>query len=219
VIHVYAIVRELQSLPSIRGLSDSALERMRIEGFDVVASRPGSEAEPSDEAVVRHAQIVEALQPRSHAVLPARFGDRFPDENQLIAAVRSKRAELDQALTRVGGRVEFGLRVLLPESELDEQTPVGSGREYMGRRLAETRRQRLIADEIHTPLARLAEASTRQEHSTFGLLLTAAYLVPEESAEMFRVEVQRLQSLHPDWSIACSGPWPPYSFAADFEAD
>jgi hypothetical protein len=220
VIHVYAIARELESLPSLEGLGGSGLERTRIEGFDVVTSRTRRTAvKPTDEAVVRHARVVEALFARSEAVLPARFGDLFPDEQQLVTAVRSKRADLERALTRVQGCVEFGLRVLLPEEDASGRTPVRSGREYLERQLEQATKRWALADQIDEPLARLARTSTRQDHAPAGILLTAAYLVPERAAGAFRREVERLQSGHPDLSIACSGPWPPYSFAEDVEVD
>lgn len=217
-IHVYAIVRELDDLPAMQGLGDAALERTRIDGFDVVTSRVEAETiEPSDQALVRHAQVIEALQPRSEAVLPAQFGHAFPDEEQLLTAVRRRHAQLERGLVHVRGCVEFGLRVLLPESERVDPRSIGSGREYMRVRLEQATRQRALADQIDEPLARLARASTRLKHAPPEALLTAAYLVPESVAGAFRREVLRLQALHAHLAVVCTGPWPPYSFASDPE--
>jgi Gas vesicle synthesis protein GvpL/GvpF len=220
VIHVYAIVRELDDLPALHGLDDAALERARIEGFDVVMSRTQQKTiEPSDEAVVRHAEVIEALQMRSEAILPARFGDGFSDNEDLVTAVRSKRIQLERGLTRVRGCVEFGVRVVLSEREAVEEGPIRSGRDYMGLRLEQAIKRRVLARQIDEPLARLAMATTRGDPSTPDILLTAAYLVPVPAAELFQLEVQRLQALLADLDILCTGPWPPYSFAADAEAD
>jgi hypothetical protein len=175
--------------------------------------------EPSDEAVVRHAEVVEALQARSDAVLPARFGHDFPDDDRLATAVQSRRAQLERGLDRVRGCVEFGVRAVLPESGSGEKSPARSGREYMGRRLEEANRRRRLAEQIDEPLARLARAAARVDRSPAGILLTAAYLVPQAAADAFRLEVQRLQELLADVDVVCTGPWPPYSFAVDTEAD
>ena len=44
-----------------------------------------------------------------------------------------------------------------------------------------------------------------------------AYLVPQSNVDAFREEVGRLQSAHPERTIVCTGPWPPYSFTAPAE--
>ena len=50
-------------------------------------------------------------------------------------------------------------------------------------------------------------------------LLQSAYLVPRQDADAFRDGVRRLEAAHPDLTIVCTGPWPPYTFAANGEAD
>ena len=218
-IHVYAIARRLDELPAMQGLGGAPVERRRIDGFEVVVSRTEKTIEPSKEGAVRHGRVIEALLPRSDAILPARFGHAFSDEGSLATAVLQNRAELERGLARVQGCVEFGVRILLPETNAIDGRAVRSGREYMERRLEQASNRRALADEVRKPLAALARASTRLGHSPREPLLTAAYLVPEQSVEAFRSEVQRLQELHADLSIVCTGPWPPYSFAADAEMD
>ena len=53
------------------------------------------------------------------------------------------------------------------------------------------------------------------------LVLSAAYLVDDEQVEAFGAAVEGLQEEHADLVIACTGPWPPYSFAGgrDEEAE
>ena len=46
------------------------------------------------------------------------------------------------------------------------------------------------------------------------MLLTAAYLLPEGSVETFRRALRKLEWSHPELDLICTGPWPPYSFAA-----
>jgi hypothetical protein len=214
VIHLYGLVQGLDELPPLAGVDGASLERRRIAGLDVVVSRKGSEsAEVTEEAVLTHANVVEELMGRSSAVLPARFGRAFTSEEELSEAVRTKAAALEHGLTRVRGCVEFGLRVLgappAPEAGADL-----SGGEYMRARLAEATEREHLSEKLHRPLARLARASARFGGAS-GDLLHAAYLVPAETTDEFREHVHRIEAAHPELTMVCTGPWPPYTFAED----
>lgn len=216
-IHVYGFVQELDALPPLAGLDNAPLERRRLGGLELVVSRlkglPAAEA--SQEAVLRHAQVVEELMSRSRAILPAQFGRAFGAEDELAAAVKTKAGELERGLSRVDGCVEFGLRVVGPGQA--RTTPaVSSGTEYMRTRLGETKRRDRLVDELHEPLARLARSTVLDRVGSRGLL-EAAYLVPKASARAFRDAVARLEIAHPELTVVCTGPWPPYSFAAGRE--
>jgi hypothetical protein len=189
VIHVYGIVEELRELPPLAGVNDAPLERKRVGRLELVVSDdPGGEV--TQDAVLRHAEVVEGLMNRSRAVLPAQFGRPFDDEGELAAAIRTKAPELERGLERVRGCVEFGLRVA------GEGPSATSGTEYMHARLAQQR--------IVEPLERLSRASASN-----------AYLVPTENVPAFREAVTHLQNEHPELSVVCTGPWPPYSFGAE----
>jgi hypothetical protein len=216
VIHLYGVVRELEELPAMGGLDDAPLESRTIEGLEVVVSHVASELPSvSEEAVLRHAEVVEELLGRSGAVLPAQLGRAFADETELAEAVRTKAVELERSLNRVRGCVEFGLRVL-PDEGSDSARRAESGRDYMRTRLAETMQRNRVADEFHTPLSRLTRASARFGGASADLL-AAAYLVPDENVADFREQVARLELEHPGVGVVCTGPWPPYSFAGHGE--
>ena len=95
------------------------------------------------------------------------------------------------------------------------------GRAYMmvqleaqGRLDTQRRRAAELANEIHTPLARLAAESARRAPVTPRLLLTAAYLVKRDQVAAFRREVVKLSAAIPEVCLLCTGPWPPFSFVA-----
>jgi hypothetical protein len=212
VIHVYGIVDELDALPPVAGLEDAPLERRRVGELELVVSRASGEpaGEVSREAVLRHAEVVEELMSRSRAVLPAQFGREFGDEDELEAAVRTQVSELQRGLERVGGCVEFGLRVL-GEVEVGRLAHASSGTEYMRERLAESKRRDRLVAELHEPLARLSRATVLAHPRTS--LLEAAYLVAAEKVGAFRATVARLEEARPELTLVCAGPWAPYSFA------
>jgi Gas vesicle synthesis protein GvpL/GvpF len=88
-----------------------------------------------------------------------------------------------------------------------------SGRDYLAGRAAQVREAERSAQDIHDPLARAATAATSNVLATPQLLLSAAYLVPRAELRRFLELVDAETARHPELSFACTGPWPPYSFA------
>jgi hypothetical protein len=216
VIHLYGVVEELEGLPPVVGVDAGRLERRRIEGLELIVSRTVEGGDVTQEAILSHAHVVEELMGRSDAVLPARFGSAFSDEQELADAVRTKAPALVRGLNLVRGCFEFGLRVLGPDGAAESAAGELSGRDYMRNRLAEEKTRRGLAEELHEPLARLSRASTRFGDAS-SELLRSAYLVPRPDVAVFGEHVRRLEAAHPDLTIVCTGPWPPYTFAADGE--
>ena len=85
-------------------------------GLDVVVSNVADD-EVTQDAVLKHAEVVEQLLGRSRAVLPARFDRPLADEEELNTAVSAAARELERGLRRVRGCVELGLRVIAPSAE------------------------------------------------------------------------------------------------------
>ena len=211
-IYLYAIAEELTGLPDLRGLDGAPLGRRRVEGLDLVVSEhDGSEVAASEEAVLAHARVVEALVARSEALLPARFGRGFRDEATLREAIEGRAASLRDALAQVRGCVEVGVRVLAAEPT--SPPAAESGRAYMEARLARTEESERLARELHEPLAALARATTRTVGATPRLLLSGAYLVEPGALDAFRRRVSELEAAHAELTFVTTGPWPPYSFA------
>jgi hypothetical protein len=216
-IHFYGVVEALEGLPEIDGVDAQPLERRRIEGLDLVLSEtPLEPSEVTQDAVLAHANVVEELMARSAAVLPARFGRAFANEEELADALRAKAPQLARGLNLVRGCVEFGLRAL--GGVADDEPSRLSGRGYMRARLAEEKARQRLATELHEPLARLARASTRFGGASSDLL-RSAYLVSREDIAAFSEHVRSLETGHPEVTIVCTGPWPPYSFADNGEGD
>jgi FAD/FMN-containing dehydrogenase len=218
VIHLYGVVEELEGLPPVAGVDAGRLERRRIEGLELIVSHTVEGSNVTEEAVLSHAHVVEELMGRSGAVLPARFGSAFSNEHELADAVRTKAPELARGLNLVRGCVEFGLRVLGGDGAAENASGGLSGRDYMWRRLAEEKARRQLAAALHEPLARLSRASARFGGASSDLL-QSAYLVPRQDVAAFGEHVRRLEAVHNDLTIICTGPWPPYTFAANGERD
>jgi hypothetical protein len=205
VIYLYAVADGLSGLPELEGIDGATLSCRRRDGFDLVVSEHAAPVEPTEEAVLRHARVVEALMPLAEALLPARFGLAFADFSELEGALSERAAQLGESLEQVRGRVELGVRVV---GEQADPRPAESGRAYL-----ESRRAQLAAvDALHESLAERARAAARGK-SGGRLVLSGAYLVDPDAIPAFREAVDGLELDHPQFTFALTGPWPPYSFA------
>lgn len=212
-LYLYALVETPARLPDSAGLDDSPLSVEPLGALDAVVSSLAAPPSPqSEDHVLAHARVVDELASLNDAVLPVRFGRAYADASALRHAVEAREDELREALDRVRGCVELGLRVLAGTADTTLAAPE-SGREYLRARLNERHRGERLADELDAPLAALSRAATRSVLATPQLVLSAAYLVPRDELDEFRRAVGSVQSRHPELSVACTGPWAPYSFA------
>jgi hypothetical protein len=209
---VYALTEHPATLPPTTGIDGAALSAIEIDGIDAVVSESEAAATVTNEgAVLSHARVVDDLVSANASVLPGRFTSGFGDEAALRAEIAPRAAKLRGALERVRGKAEIGLRVIRPERSA--ASPASSGREYLTARLAEVQAAERAAEQIHTPLAAAAGANTLNVLATPELLLSAAYLIPRADVDAFRARVRELDHEHPELTLVCTGPWPPYSFA------
>jgi Gas vesicle synthesis protein GvpL/GvpF len=209
VLYVYAFVTAPATVPDVPGVDGTAVRSEPLDGLVVVVSEHDGTVEASEAAILAHARVVEALAATNEGVLPARFGGMYGDETALREGLAG-RSKLADALARVRGCVELGVRVL---AEAAPPSEASSGGAYMRARLEQRRELERLADELHAPLAGLSRDATLTVGATPRLLLTAAYLVERGQVEAFHRALSALQSQHPNLGIVCTGPWPPYSFA------
>jgi hypothetical protein len=210
-LYLYAFVPQPAQLTEARGVDDDVPTVVELGAVAAFVAHVDGALEPTDEHVLAHARVIDALAATNDAVLPARFGRGFGSAYELEAAVAPRAPELARRLDEVRGCVELGLHVVAPA-----QQPIfaASGGDYLRRRLRDVRRAEELADLIHAPLAEHARESTRTNGTGATALLRASYLVPRGDVDRFRARVEELQRRHGELAFACTGPWPPYSFAA-----
>jgi hypothetical protein len=208
-IHLYALVRGLAALPPRGGIDGAGLRAVPIE--DVIAVVGDDPPETSDrEAPLEHGLAVEALTECADAVLPVRFGERFADDDALVAKISPRLGELRSRLKAVEGCVELG--VCLAEPREPASGRAANGTEYMRLKLEERRLTEGLVSALHEPLDRRAHASVRRR-PVGGFAHDAAYLVARDDAAIFRSIVDRFGAAHPEVTVVCTGPWAPYTFA------
>lgn len=201
--YLYGVIERRPRLPE--GLK--ALEVGTLAG--VHGPTPAVDASP--EALWAHEAVVEQLL-EAGPVLPARFGTVLAEED-LRDELERRAGEFTSALELVRGRVELGVRASWPD-RIFERGGAESGSAYLNRKVRERQAAELVAAELHEPLARLAVTATVQVEPTPCLTLVGSYLVERDDVDGFKEEAARLARELDRVVLACTGPWPPYSFAA-----
>jgi hypothetical protein len=189
-----------------------------------------------------HEQVLEDAA-ATQTVLPMRFGTIYREEAAVRAFLRGEREQLVAALAELDGRREWGVKCFLDRRSFSDSLqddaaagarppdaePQSPGAAFFTRKRAEqTARERAadagrrMARTVHERVGALAEQSTVAEppqgSSSADGLLAASYLVAREREEEFRSALDALAAEHgrSGLMIELTGPWPPYSFVADF---
>jgi len=219
VLYLYAITESPQP-PEGPGLRGAALRAIGDDGLFAIASEHDDlRLEANEDDLWAHEGVIEELMDRA-AVLPMRLGSTLPDDGAVRATLRERREEFGEALERVTGAVELGVRAFaepVPERQPEGATAAtagGPGTAYMMARLERERRGSEAAARIHEPLAALARQSTRRLTPQPRALLNVSYLVDRDRVDAFRARVEDLEGELDEATIVCTGPWPPYSFSA-----
>jgi hypothetical protein len=195
------------------GMADEWLRSIPGAGLAaIVSDDPSSSVQPTHERMWKYEEIVEALMDRC-TILPARFGTWLEDDAAVRALLHQRRDEFVRGLARVRGTVEMGVSAHWIEGRDGPADGDGeSGTAYMLGRLATLRSARAIAGQLE-PLLELSRTGTISMLPRAGVALTGAYLVARSRAAAFADECDRLGHELRGARLACTGPWPPYSFA------
>ena len=175
----------------------------------------------------------------TRAIVPMKLFTLFASDERAVAHVSGELPRVRQALDRVAGREEWGVRLRLdraraaeaaagPSGEPQGAPPgeaAGSGRDFLARkrRLRDAARKRPAeareaALGAYTALAgRAAEAVERPIEAAGNLILDAAFLVSRAERRGFEEAVaeqaRELAAAHLD--VTLTGPWPPYHFVGE----
>ncbi len=176
-------------------------------------------------------------------VLPLRLATVYRDEDGVRAMLSESGERFAEALAKLDGRVEWGVKVYATRpAEPPARTPApatatasvptvgaATGRDYLRRRRRERDARESdweqaaeLARQVHEALRGHAESSRLHRPQDARLsgtadpnVLNAAYLVPRGEADGFAARVKALAASAPRARVELTGPWAPYSFAAD----
>lgn len=215
-IYVYALSDPLTAAPTGLGVDGAPLRVVATKTLAaVVSDRDAVPVAVDEHALWAHERVVEELM-LDRAVLPMRFGSIVRDDASVTRLLVTREQELTEALRRVGGAVELGVRATWPAQETTshEVAPAasGPGAAYLLARSRRDRRVRALAEQLDRSLVDLSRCRVHRLPTSPDAPLRAAYLVEEEHVDTFRGRIATLERDVGDADIVCTGPWPPYSF-------
>jgi hypothetical protein len=254
-IYVYAISRDLppEAMEHVGGVGGAPVHLIEDRGLTAVVS-PVSLGEFGEEALKRnledlgwlertaraHHGVVDAA--AAHAVtVPLGLATVYRSEDRARQALRDRHEEFGQALSRIAGRTEWGVKAYADLAEVTaggepedqgETSGARPGTSYLRRRSAQRQTEEEARHEVLMAADRIDDelcdvAATRRLHRPQDpqlsgergwMILNAAYLVDDERADEFRTTVARLAGERPEIRLQLTGPWAPYSFATEEEA-
>ena len=200
----------------------------------VVSNTPLVVYDPTRENVFAHEQVNETVM-REFTVLPMAFGVLFRTEDDIIELMRGTYDALRDVLSKMEGKVEFGLKVnwdrerVIGEIEqqneeirnLKEQiTSRSSGSTYFARmqlgRLIENamnEQSDAYVREVYALLRDTAVASRANKPIGDRMIMNAAFLIEREREPEFDSKVKEIAAKYEGkLAFKYTGPWPPYNF-------
>lgn len=166
-------------------------------------------------------------------VVPFRIGAICTSEQRVREILAQARPEFAQALQRLRGQAEWGVKVyaLHQTAEPDLAPPPASGKDYLLRRRAERavvkRTRKDLERELQAIHGRLIDHSSDVQVSPprvgpltradADMVLNAAYLVADAKADRFGETAAQLARDVRDHGLQLelTGPWPAYHFALE----
>jgi hypothetical protein len=200
--------------------------RVNGEEFNEDALREALEDLDRLEALARaHERVLDdAL--TGGAIVPFRICTIYSSEDSVREMLERERKTLADALGRLRGKSEWGVKAFAPEAARPPTSAPASGAEFFARKraertAAESSRRALEAatDAIHERLAAEtagAVLSPPQERRLTGrageMVLNAAYLVTDADVAAFRKLIAELERTY-GVPLEVTGPWPAYHFS------
>jgi hypothetical protein len=198
----------------------------------VVSSTPVVDRDPTRDNVLAHQRVNETVM-QHHTVIPMSFGTVFKTDHDIKELLRSAYDAFSDVLSKMQGKVEFGLKVLwdreqiIREIENDEEdirrlkAEISSqkGSTYFARmqygRLIDgalqARSEQYVA-EIFQALRDVSVASRSNKAIGDRMIMNAAFLVGRDAEAEFDVRVREIGQRYDTLTFKYSGPWPPYNF-------
>ncbi len=203
----------------------------------IVSNVPLKEMQPDAESITHHQRVVEQSRTQG-TILPARFGIMFKSEDGVKQMLAKSYKDLKGKMAKIRGKDEFGLKVLIEESNLKKFSTVshnnaeikkikkeiaasGEGTSYfLKMKMDEAirndtyRRIEALSQEIHSDLGKTVSESCLLRSDFDQIILNAAYLIDRAGATRFHKRLESIKTKYAKegFTFHLSGPWAPYSF-------
>jgi hypothetical protein len=232
--HLYCVLpHEMRgSMPAgLSGLAGARVRALPVEGIVAWVSDAQREVQVSVDGVRAHDAVVEAALETGTTPVPARFGQRFSDDDACRAALSSRASSVASLLTTIQGFVEMTL-IITPSTrrmlrdlqpvlpDMVEPTGRGAGRKYLETlqaREAATGAIRTAIDKVASVLTAAVERLVRRaavhEQLTRLPFRTISHLIPREAIADYKRAIGEVPA-DLEFRFLLIGPRAPYSFCA-----
>jgi hypothetical protein len=234
--YVYCIIRSEKRLTfGPMGIGSAPAEVHTVHFQDiaaVVSNTPMVVQDPTRDNVLGHQRVNEMVM-QHHTVIPMSFGTVFKTDDDIMELLRSAYDAFTDVLSKMQGKVEFGLKVLwdrdqiIREIEEDEEdvrrlkgeisSQKGStyfARMQYGRMIdaaLQARSERYVT-EIFQLLRDVSVASRSNKPIGDRMIMNAAFLVSRDQEQAFDARVKDIGMRYDKLTFKYTGPWPPYNF-------
>jgi hypothetical protein len=231
--HLYCVLpHQFEVIPSgLSGVAGARVRALSVEGLVAWVSDAARSVVASIEGIRAHNDVVEAAMETGSTPVPARFGQRFDDDEACRAALESRSPSVERLIETMQGFVEMtvlitpstrrmihDLEPVIPEM-LDTHT-VGAGRRYLDtlrKREARTGEISVATDDLAEELGAAAKpyvVRTLAHHTVTPMpLRTVSHLVARDHIAAYREALERVANAG-DYRFLVIGPRAPYSFCA-----
>ena len=210
-------------IENLKGVNSTPVLGYRSGEFTVIVSPYVRDGMLSQKAAVDHARVVSECFKNS-TVLPFRFGTVFENDEALRRAVRANRRTFTESVSKLRGKAEMHLKVLvrdafLQEAVIEPELPAAVGGEYLIRlrdRAARDRERqtkaRALSVQVHKLFNPLQEEVSCKRIESGAMLLDIAHLIDSKSIEKYQNRYSTATKQLRNCQVMISGPWPPYHF-------
>lgn len=241
--HLYCVLPRAigASVPSgLTGIGGAGVRALEAGSLSAWVSDIDHRLPISIDGVRAHDCVVEAALETGSTPVPARYGQRFDDDEACRVALAIRASSIDALLANVEGQVEMTL-ILTPSTkrmlhDLEPMVPTmvaesgpggggasatgGAGRQYLERLRAREAATNAIRKTMDVLANRLAEAATRfvrrsamHEQMTQLPLRTMSHLISREVVDQYKEVVGAVRA-GSESRFLVIGPRAPYSFCA-----
>jgi Gas vesicle synthesis protein GvpL/GvpF len=234
--YVYCIIKSERPLafgPLGMGSDPAEVHTIHFQDIAaVVSNTPMVAQDPTRDNVLAHQRVNETVM-QHHTVIPMSFGTVFKTDHDIKELLRSAYDAFSDVLSKMQGKVEFGLKVLwdreqiireIEEEEEDIRRLKGEissqkGSTYFARmqygRLIDAalqaRTERYVS-EIFNALRDVSVASRSNKPIGDRMIMNAAFLVARDREQAFDTRVKDVGQRYDKLTFKYTGPWPPYNF-------
>ena len=207
----------------LRGIHNAQVFGYPSGEFAVIASEYVANGSMTQVSVREHARVVSNCFERT-TVLPFRFGTIFENDEALRKAVRANRKQFMASVSRLRGKAEMHLKVLVKDGLLRNamdniELPHSTGDEYLTQLHVQASRQRdrqtkarSVTTQVNKLFHPLEEDVSCRRTEEGKMSLDIAHLIEHNSIEKYQNRFNSAALQLKGCEIVISGPWPPYHF-------